>query len=139
MSIPSPLQQYHFHVILIWWHSPFNTVLISHQGYDNKNLRSVVYVRMLSFYLSAHFWYWHTSAMKGSSRARIKFHFLRKFLYTDSGKQLWYGSFTLLLKRLLSWWIFVILTSNNISVPQSRGLLSLDWDVVLSGCCTSSW
>jgi hypothetical protein len=24
MSIPSPLQQYHFHVILIWWHSPFN-------------------------------------------------------------------------------------------------------------------
>ncbi len=23
MSIPSPLQQYHFHVILIWWHSPF--------------------------------------------------------------------------------------------------------------------
>ncbi len=24
MSIPSPLQQYHFHVNLIWWHSPFN-------------------------------------------------------------------------------------------------------------------
>ncbi len=24
MSIPSSLQQYHFHVILIWWHSPFN-------------------------------------------------------------------------------------------------------------------
>jgi hypothetical protein len=24
MSIPSPLQQYHFHVSLIWWHSPFN-------------------------------------------------------------------------------------------------------------------
>jgi hypothetical protein len=23
MSIPSPLQQYHFHVIQIWWHSPF--------------------------------------------------------------------------------------------------------------------
>ncbi len=23
MSILSPLQQYHFHVILIWWHSPF--------------------------------------------------------------------------------------------------------------------
>jgi hypothetical protein len=23
MSIPSPLQQYHFHFILIWWHSPF--------------------------------------------------------------------------------------------------------------------
>jgi hypothetical protein len=22
MSIPSPLQQYHFHIILIWWHSP---------------------------------------------------------------------------------------------------------------------
>ncbi len=24
MSIPSPLKQYYFHVILIWWHSPFN-------------------------------------------------------------------------------------------------------------------
>ncbi len=24
MSIPSSLQQYHFHVILIWWHSLFN-------------------------------------------------------------------------------------------------------------------
>ncbi len=23
MSIPSPLKQYHFHAILIWWHSPF--------------------------------------------------------------------------------------------------------------------
>jgi hypothetical protein len=23
MYIPSPLQQYRFHVILIWWHSPF--------------------------------------------------------------------------------------------------------------------
>jgi hypothetical protein len=23
MSIPSPLKQYHFHLILIWWHSPF--------------------------------------------------------------------------------------------------------------------
>jgi hypothetical protein len=22
-SIPSPLKQYHFHAILIWWHSPF--------------------------------------------------------------------------------------------------------------------
>ncbi len=27
MSIPSPLQQYHFHVILIWWHRFFNFVL----------------------------------------------------------------------------------------------------------------
>jgi hypothetical protein len=27
MSIPSSLQQYHFHVILIWWHSPFNLEL----------------------------------------------------------------------------------------------------------------
>ncbi len=25
MPIPSPLQQYHFHVILIWWHSLFNS------------------------------------------------------------------------------------------------------------------
>jgi hypothetical protein len=24
MSIPNPLKQYHFHAILIWWHSPFN-------------------------------------------------------------------------------------------------------------------
>ncbi len=23
MSIPSPFQQYHFYVILIWWHSSF--------------------------------------------------------------------------------------------------------------------
>jgi hypothetical protein len=28
MSIPSPLQQYHFHVILIWWHSPFKFLII---------------------------------------------------------------------------------------------------------------
>ncbi len=25
ISIPSPLQQYHFHIILIWWHSPFKS------------------------------------------------------------------------------------------------------------------
>ncbi len=25
MSIPSPLKQYHFHAILIWWHSPFKS------------------------------------------------------------------------------------------------------------------
>ncbi len=24
MPIPSPLKKYHFHAILIWWHSPFN-------------------------------------------------------------------------------------------------------------------
>jgi hypothetical protein len=28
MSIPSPLQQYHFHVILIWWHSPFKFIIV---------------------------------------------------------------------------------------------------------------
>ncbi len=26
MSIPSPLLQYHFHVILILWHSPFKAL-----------------------------------------------------------------------------------------------------------------
>ncbi len=26
MSIPSPLKQYHFHSILIWWHSPFKPI-----------------------------------------------------------------------------------------------------------------
>jgi hypothetical protein len=26
MSIPSPLKQYHFQAILIWWHSPFEDV-----------------------------------------------------------------------------------------------------------------
>ncbi len=29
MSIPSPLQQYHFHVILIWWHSPFKVHIVA--------------------------------------------------------------------------------------------------------------
>jgi hypothetical protein len=28
MSIPSPVQQHHFHVILIWWHSPFKCLLL---------------------------------------------------------------------------------------------------------------
>ncbi len=28
MSIPSLLQQYHFHVILIWWHSPYKPCVI---------------------------------------------------------------------------------------------------------------
>jgi hypothetical protein len=27
MSLPSPLKQYHFHVIQNWWHSPFNNIL----------------------------------------------------------------------------------------------------------------
>jgi hypothetical protein len=30
MSIPSPLKQYHFHAILIWWHRPFNIQIILH-------------------------------------------------------------------------------------------------------------
>jgi hypothetical protein len=30
MSIPSPLQQYHFHVILIWWHSPLEDTVVPH-------------------------------------------------------------------------------------------------------------
>jgi hypothetical protein len=30
MSIPSPLKQYHFHTILIWWHSPFKLKSLSH-------------------------------------------------------------------------------------------------------------
>jgi hypothetical protein len=34
MSKPSPLKQYHFHAILIWWHSPFN--FISGKWWKNK-------------------------------------------------------------------------------------------------------
>ncbi len=42
MSIPRPLQQYHFHVILIWWHSPFKA---------NKIIQAV----------SAGFWRWNAA------------------------------------------------------------------------------
>ncbi len=57
MSIPSPLQQNHFHVILIWWHSPFKSFYFNnfgcfHFGYFHFGTLSILGVITLRCYHS---------------------------------------------------------------------------------------
>ncbi len=42
MSILSPLKQYHFHAILIWWHSPFSVDLKINDGEPHQERKNFV-------------------------------------------------------------------------------------------------